>query len=121
MHRGRKVLEERYGTPIVVDMNPRAFHFEPLAIPQQMCRPALASLPEVRCVGRLDEAYEIVLREGTDPAQVMRSHIVQTVGAGAHGTLSTPARRCFYQSRFRRRSKRGFLLKASRAYYRKPG
>jgi hypothetical protein len=48
----------------------------------------VSALPEVECVGRLDEAYEIVLREGTDPAPVMR-HIVQTI-VPARMELSRP-------------------------------
>jgi ABC-2 type transport system ATP-binding protein len=86
MHRGRKVLEERMDT-IRRRYDPRRIHFEPLD-PAADVSAALSSLPEVECVGRLDEAYEIVLREGTDPAQVMR-HIVQTV-VPARMELSRP-------------------------------
>jgi ABC-type uncharacterized transport system ATPase subunit len=75
MHRGRKVLEERMDT-IRRQYDPRRIHLEPLDPSADVS--ALSGLPEVECVGRLDEAYEIVLREGTDPAKVM-SHIVQTV------------------------------------------
>jgi len=86
MHRGRKVLEERMDT-IRRRYDPRRIHFEPLD-PAADVSAALSLLPEVECVGRLDEAYEIVLREGTDPAQVMR-HIVQTV-VPARMELSRP-------------------------------
>jgi ABC-type uncharacterized transport system ATPase subunit len=85
MHRGRKVLEERMET-IRRQYDPRRIHFEPLDPSADVS--ALSSLPEVECVGRVDEAYEIVLREGTDPAQVML-HIVQTV-VPARMELSRP-------------------------------
>ena len=75
MHRGRKVLEERMDT-IRRQYDPRRIHFEPLDPSADVS--ALGALPEVECIGRLDEAYEIVLREGTDPAKVM-PRIVQTV------------------------------------------
>lgn len=75
MHRGRKVLEERMET-IRRRYDPRRIHFEPLDPSADVS--SLNALPEVECVARLDESYEILLREGTDPAQVMR-HIVQAV------------------------------------------
>jgi ABC-2 type transport system ATP-binding protein len=85
MHRGRKVLEERMDT-IRRQYDPRRIHFEPLDPAADVS--VFGTLPEVECVGRLDEAYEIVLREGTDPAKVMR-HIVQTV-VPARMELSRP-------------------------------
>jgi ABC-2 type transport system ATP-binding protein len=85
MHRGRKVLEERMDA-IRRQYDPRRIHFEPLDPSADVS--AVSALPEVECVGRLDEAYEIVLREGTDPAPVMR-HIVQTI-VPARMELSRP-------------------------------
>jgi ABC-2 type transport system ATP-binding protein len=75
MHRGRKVLEERMDT-IRRRYDPRRIHFEPLDPGADVS--SLNALPEVECVARLDESYEILLKEGMEPAQVMR-HIVQTV------------------------------------------
>ena len=75
MHRGRKVLEERMET-IRRRYDPRRIHFEPLDPGADVS--SLNALPEVECVVRLDESYEILLKEGMEPAQVMR-HIVQTV------------------------------------------
>jgi ABC-2 type transport system ATP-binding protein len=85
MHRGRKVLEERMDT-IRRQYDPRRIHFEPLDPSADVT--SLGALPEVECVGRVDEAYEIVLREGTDPAPVMR-HIVQAI-VPARMELSRP-------------------------------
>ena len=85
MHRGRKVLEERMDT-IRRQYDPRRIHFEPLDPSADVS--ALGSLPEVECIGRVDGAYEIVLRDGTDPAPVMR-HIVQAV-VPARMELSRP-------------------------------
>ena len=75
MHRGRKVLEERMET-IRRQYDPRRIHFEPLDPAADVS--SLSALPEVECVARMDESYEILLKEGMEPAQVMR-HIVQTV------------------------------------------
>jgi ABC-2 type transport system ATP-binding protein len=75
MHRGRKVLEERMET-IRRRYDPRRIHFEPLDPAADVS--SLNALPEVECVARMDESYEILLKDGMDHAQVMR-HIVQTV------------------------------------------
>jgi ABC-2 type transport system ATP-binding protein len=85
MHRGRKVLEERMDT-IRRQYDPRRIHFEPLDPTADVA--VLGTLPEVECVGRLDETFEIVLREGTDPARVM-PRIVQMV-VPARMELSRP-------------------------------
>src|SRR5688572_7611342 len=65
MHQGRKVLDERVAT-IRRRYDPRNIQFEPLD-PDANLSP-LKSLPGVESVERAEGGYEILLVEGTDPA-----------------------------------------------------
>jgi ABC-2 type transport system ATP-binding protein len=85
MHQGRKVLDEKVAT-IRRRYDPRNIQFEPLD-PDADLSP-LRSLPGVESMDRGEAGYEILLVEGTDPANAMRQ-IVQTV-APARIELSRP-------------------------------
>jgi ABC-2 type transport system ATP-binding protein len=75
VHRGKKVLDERVAA-IRRQYNPRRIQFEPLD-PEADLSP-LRSLPGVEGVERTDEGFEILLVEGTRPADAMQ-RIVQAV------------------------------------------
>jgi ABC-2 type transport system ATP-binding protein len=75
MHQGRKVLDERIDR-IRRQYDPRRIQFDPLD-PEADVSP-LKALPEVEDVQRTEGGYELLLVEGTDPAQAMK-RIVQTV------------------------------------------
>src|SRR5436190_17011824 len=85
MHRGRKVLDEQVAT-IRRRYDPRNIQFEPLD-PDADLSP-IKSLPGVQRVDRVEGHYEILLVEGTSPADAMR-HIVQAI-APARIELSRP-------------------------------
>jgi ABC-2 type transport system ATP-binding protein len=85
MHQGKKVLDEKVAT-IRRRYNPRNIQFEPLD-PDANLSP-LRSLPGVERVDRAEGGYEILLVEGTDPADAIR-RIVQAV-APARVELSRP-------------------------------
>jgi ABC-2 type transport system ATP-binding protein len=85
MHQGRKVLDEQVAT-IRRRYDPRNIQFEPLD-PDANLLP-LRSLPGIESVDRAEGGYEILLAEGTDPADAIR-RIVQTV-APARIELSRP-------------------------------
>ena len=75
MHQGKKVLDEQVGV-IRRRYDPRNIQFEPLD-PDADLSP-LRSLPGVESVDRADGGYEILLVEGTDPADAIR-RMVQSV------------------------------------------
>ena len=85
MHQGRKVLDEQVAA-IRRRYDPRNIQFEPLE-PEADISP-LRSLPGVESMERVEGGYEILLAEGTDPADAIR-RIVQTV-APARIELSRP-------------------------------
>jgi ABC-2 type transport system ATP-binding protein len=85
MHQGRKVLDEKVAT-IRRRYNPRNIQFDPLD-PDANLSP-LRSLPGVESMDRAEGGYEILLVEGTDPADAIR-RIVQAV-APARIELSRP-------------------------------
>src|SRR5436190_18998730 len=85
MHQGRKVLDEQVAT-IRRRYDPRNIQFEPLD-PDANLSP-IKSLPGVQRVDRVEGHYEILLVEGTSPADAMR-HIVQAI-APARIELSRP-------------------------------
>jgi ABC-2 type transport system ATP-binding protein len=85
VHKGRKVLDEPMDT-IRRQYDPRRIQFEPLDPTADVS--GLSALPEVEGVVRREGFYEILLKEGMDPAQVMR-HIVQAV-VPARMELSRP-------------------------------
>ncbi len=85
VHKGRKVLDESL-TAIRNRFDPRAVQFEPLVPGTRTA--ALRSIPEVEGVTPGEKGVEIILREGSDPAAVMR-RIMDAVPA-ARIELSRP-------------------------------
>jgi len=85
MHQGKKVLDEQVAT-LRRRYNPRNIQFEPLDADANLS--PLRALPGVESVDRAEGGYEILLVEGTDPAEAIR-RIVQTV-APARIELSRP-------------------------------
>jgi len=75
IHQGRKVLDERIAK-IRRQYDPRRILFDPLDPDADLS--SLRSLAEVERLERSERGYEVLLAEGTDPAQAMR-RIVQTV------------------------------------------
>jgi len=75
MHQGRKVLDERIDR-IRRQYDPRRIHFDPLDPEADVS--LLKALPEVEDLQRTEGGHELLLVEGTDPAQAMK-RIVQTI------------------------------------------
>ena len=69
IHRGVKVLDDPVSA-IRRRYDPRAILLEPLAADADLA--AVQALPEVEACRRIDGAYEIVLREGSDPGRSMQ-------------------------------------------------
>ena len=69
IHRGQKVLDQPVAA-IHSQYDPRTVRFEPLE-PGADVSP-LRTLAEVERIDRADRGYEILLKEGTDPASVIR-------------------------------------------------
>jgi len=69
IHRGQKVLDQPVAA-IRSQYDPRAVRFEPFE-PGADVSP-LRALAEVERIDRADRGYEILLKEGTDPASVIR-------------------------------------------------
>jgi ABC-2 type transport system ATP-binding protein len=69
IHRGQKVLDQPVAA-IHSQYDPRAIRFEPLE-PRADVSP-LRTLAEVERIDRVDRGYEILVKEGTDPASVIR-------------------------------------------------
>jgi ABC-2 type transport system ATP-binding protein len=69
IHRGQKVLDQPVSA-IRTQFDPRAIRFEPFDPAADAS--ALGALPEVERVEGVDGRYEILLREGTDPAAAIR-------------------------------------------------
>jgi ABC-2 type transport system ATP-binding protein len=69
IHRGQKVLDQPVAA-IHSQYDPRAIRFEPLE-PRADVSP-LRALAEVERIDRADRGYEILVKEGTDPASVIR-------------------------------------------------
>ncbi len=85
MHRGQKVLDEPIAA-IRRQYDPRVIQFDPFDPAADLS--AVESLPGIERVERAESGYEILLTDGTDPAQAMQ-RIVQTV-APARIELSRP-------------------------------
>ena len=75
IHQGRKVLDERIDT-IRRQYDPRRILFDPLDLDADLS--PIRALPEVERLDRSEGSYEILLREGTNPAHAMK-RIVHTV------------------------------------------
>ena len=75
IHQGRKVLDERINS-IRRQYDPRRIQFDPLDAGADIS--PLRGLPDVERIDFSEGSYEILLREGADPANAM-SRIVQTV------------------------------------------
>ena len=75
IHQGRKVLDERIST-IRRRYDPRRIQFDPLDAGADIS--PLRGLPDVERIDFSEGSYEILLREGADPANAM-TRIVQTV------------------------------------------
>jgi ABC-2 type transport system ATP-binding protein len=71
VHRGRKVLDDPISS-IRRQYDPRAVLFEPLHADVDL--DAILALPDVEACIPVDGSYEILLREGSDPARAM--HLV---------------------------------------------
>jgi ABC-2 type transport system ATP-binding protein len=69
IHRGQKVLDQPVAA-IHSQYDPRAIRFEPFE-PGADVSP-LRALAEVERIDRVDRGYEILVKEGTDPASVIR-------------------------------------------------
>ena len=70
IHRGRKVLDEAVST-IRRRYDPRTIRFEPLDHDTDPSSP-LSALGEVERIARVEDGYEVVLVEGTDPGSAIR-------------------------------------------------
>jgi ABC-2 type transport system ATP-binding protein len=75
IHQGRKVLDDPIAT-IRNQYDPRAIEFEPLDPNADVS--AVAHLPGVERVDRIDSGYKVLLVEGTDQAKAMH-HIIDSV------------------------------------------
>ena len=69
IHQGKKVLDERIAN-IRRQYNPRHIHLEPLDPDVDIS--SLQSLPEVERLDRTNGSYDLLLVEGTNPANAMR-------------------------------------------------
>jgi len=85
IHRGQKVLDQSVAA-IRAGFDPRAIRFEPMEPGADMS--PLRALVEVERLERADSGYEILLREGTDPATAMRR--IVTAVAPARIELARP-------------------------------
>ena len=77
VHEGRKVLDDALDD-IRSRYDPRSIQFEPLDTAADTA--ALGAVPEVERVRDVERGWEILLREGTDPAAAMR-RIMETAPA----------------------------------------
>ena len=94
VYQGKKVLDREIGS-IRNQYDPRAVQFDPLD-PAADASPLL-SLAEVESLEPKDLGYDILLREGTDPATAMR-RIMERVPAARIALSRQPGSKTFSSS-----------------------
>jgi ABC-2 type transport system ATP-binding protein len=85
IHQGRKVLDERLAA-ICSRYDPRTIEFEPLESHADIS--PIGNLPGIERVERSDSGYRVLLRDGTNPAEMM--HKILDIAQPARLELARP-------------------------------